>query len=287
MAETLTHTAPANIANIAETLTKVLPQPHTLPTDMDHLGVFHVAVPGNFKVETIDAENLLDNPRRTHCTATLTDASSFAAYIGRVAQQRSLVWCDFNPQTFALGFRGVIDEHDREEAGWRSHQAAFTPEMSAEWKLWTSKNLKPMGQVEFAEFIEANADDITAANGMPSSTDMLKMATEFQANEERTLKSTVRLQSGGVRLTYIADPDAGTTESMQMFERFSIGIPVFHGGPAWQITARLKYRLSQGKVLFFFELVRPDRTHQAAALELITQIREAIGAVPLMMGSAK
>jgi hypothetical protein len=71
---------------------------------------------------------------------------------------------------------------------------------------------------------------------------------------------------------------------MQMFERFAIGIPVFHGGSAWSITARLKYRMAAGKVSFFYELVRPDRVHQGAALELIAQIRDSIGDVPLLMG---
>lgn len=273
--------------NIAATLDRVLPKPEVLFVDRpapEKGGVTHVAVPKGFELKALDNEALLSHPRRTVAAASFTDADSFIAYVKRHAVAGTTTWCSFDPQTFALSFTAVIDEHDKGAPGWRKHRAEFKPSMSAEWKLWKAADGKMFSQVEFAEWIESHADDIAAAQGLPTSLQMLAMATEFQANEERVLKSSVKLQSGGVRLTYISDPDAGTTESMQMFERFAIGIPVFHDGSAWSITARLKYRLKGGNVSFFFELVRPDRIHQGAAKELITQIRESIG-VPVLMGS--
>ena len=86
----------------------------------------------------------------------------------------------------------------------------------------------------------------------------------------------------------IADPDQGTVESMSLFERFAIGIPVFHGDPvAWSLIARLKYRNNGGKLSFSFELVRPDRVHQGAAKELIVKVSSGLGPVPLLMGECK
>jgi len=274
--------------NIAATLDRVLPKPSVLFTDTPsneerHGSITHVAVPNGFTMQAIDNEKVLASPRRAKASATFSDASSFIEYVKKHTQPGTTVWCEFNPQTFSLLFNAVIDEHDRGLPGWREHRASFQPAMSAEWLAWKGANAKVFNQVGFAEWIEANADDIAAASGMPTSLQMLSMATEFQANEERVLKSSVKLQSGGVRLTYIADPDTGTTESMQMFERFAIGIPVFHDGSAWSITARLKYRMSAGKVSFFYELLRPDRVHQGAAKELIDQVRSLIG-VPVLMG---
>ena len=82
----------------------------------------------------------------------------------------------------------------------------------------------------------------------------------------------------------VAAGDAGTTAEMQMFERFAIGIPVFHGGEPFGIIARLKYRLNSGKVSFHYELTRPDRSHQHAAMDLIKVVRDGLGGVPLRMG---
>jgi len=274
--------------NIAETLAEVLPVAKvitTLATASEPQALIEIAVPRGFDIKEIDTEKLLNNPRRTKAAAQFSDAASFIAYVNRHATDGTVTWCNFDPQTFALSFTAVIDEHAKGLAGWRQHKATFSPDMSAEWKAWKGKDRQSMQQLAFAEWIQEHEDDIAAVAGMPTSLGMHKMATEFVANEERVLKSTVRLESGGVRLTYIADPDAGTTESMRMFEKFAIGIPVFHGGSAWSVTARLKYRLNSGKVSFLYEMVRPDRVHEHAAKELIGSIRDAIGGVPLLMGS--
>ena len=82
-----------------------------------------------------------------------------------------------------------------------------------------------------------------------------------------------------------ADPDAGTTAAMDMFQKFCLGIPVFHGGTGWAIVARLKYRTSAGQVSFGYELQRADRVHEQAALELIGTLRDGLQGVPLLMGA--
>lgn len=279
--------------NIAETLADVLPEAkliREIDTGVAGLTIAHVAVPktSDLREVRVDLEALMPNPRRTKAVAHFNAAASFLAYVKRHATPESAVWCEFDPQTFALSFQAVFDEHAKGAAGWRAHRAVMVPDHSAEWKAWKGKHAQSMPQVAFAEWIQEHEDDITSnANGLPTSLQMHAMATEFVANEERALKSTVKLQSGGVRLTYIADPDAGTTETMQMFERFAIGIPVFHGGAAWAITARLKYRIGAGKVSFHYELVRPDRVHDGAAKELIDEVRAGLGEVPLFMGECE
>lgn len=279
------------IKNIAETLAEVLPDAkvvHRIATGIDGLSIDYIAVPKASQLQAIthDLEPYLPTPRRPQAIAAFADPASFLAYIQRHATENTVAWCDFNPQTFSLNFTAVIDEHAKATPGWRKHRATFSPDMSAEWKAWKGHDRKSKAQVEFAEWLEEHNDDInSSAEGMPTSLQMLQMATEFQANEERVLKSTVKLQGGGVRLAYVADADTGTTESMRLFERFALGIPVFHGGSAWAMQARLKYRLNAGKVSFFYELVRPDRVHEHAARELISTIGSNLGDVPLLMGS--
>ena len=65
--------------------------------------------------------------------------------------------------------------------------------MSNEWLTWTENNRKVMTQLEFAYFIEEHEDDISAVDGFPSSLDMMKMATEFEARQDQAIKSTLRL----------------------------------------------------------------------------------------------
>lgn len=274
--------------NIADSLADLLPKPHIL-TEREPAGVgsvVHIAVPKGFELKTIDNEPLLANPRRTRSMATLTDAASFIDYVNRHASpEKTVAWCSFNPQQYTLAVSAVLDDHARDVAGWREHRAALTPQAAHEWTTWRKNDRQPMDQVSFAEFLQENADDIAPIEGFPSSLDMLKMATEFVAQEESVFKSAVKLQSGGVRMTYVKDADKGPEATMTMFERFRIGIPVFHGGGAFALVARLKYRVNAGKLTFSYELARADRVYQAAGEAIIQQIREGIGGVPLLMGA--
>lgn len=290
--------------NIAATLARVLPGAQVLHTQLlahQPDNITHLVFPKTMEHKAIDGEALLPNPRRAKGTAEFDDLDSFARYVLEFAKPGSTVWCNFNPQTHALGFTGVIDEHSPSLPGWRDLKATFSPDMSAEWKVWTGRNgpNKAMSQLEFAEFMEANEQDIHAAEGPPTSLDMHKLATEFIAKQDVALKSVIRTQSGGVQLNYVDDADAGTTAAMKLFERFAIAIPVFWTAPevdkldkpltAYRIDARLKYRVGAGKVIFFYELIRPDRVHQKAAVELIEslRVRLATGNVKLFMGGMK
>ncbi|KQY83724.1 DUF2303 family protein [Pelomonas sp. Root1444] len=276
--------------NIAQTLARELPRPSIVsaitvgnPADNDTL--LQIAIPKGFDLKEVDLERLLPNPRRTKAAATLNDPDSFLAYVARHATARTVCWAKFNPQTFTLAFTAVIDEHDKAAAGWRAHTASYTPDASAEWKVWSAANKQPHGQVEFAEFIERHEPDIAAMDGYPTSLQMLAMATEFEANSDKRIKSVARLQGGGVRLEYVDDDNDATLTQMKLFERFQIGIPVFWAGPGYRIDARLKYRHGSGKVSFWYELIRPDRVHEAAAKELIEKVRAGLGSVPLLMGN--
>lgn len=279
--------------NLAETLADVLPKAAilgTVDTGVPSLFITQVAVPKGTEIKELktDLEALLPNPRRTKATASFVDPESFLAYIQRHATESSVVWCDFNPQMYSLGFTAVIDEHAKGIAGWRSHRATYVPDMSAEWKAWKGMDAKPMPQVTFAEWLQEHADDIASkeGDGLPTSLALLNMATNFVVNEERQFKSAVKLQSGGVRMTYIADPDSGTTETMDAFDKFGLAIPVFQGSSvADRINARLKYRQNNGKVSFFYELIRADKVHESAAKDLIVIVREGLGTVPMLMGS--
>jgi uncharacterized protein YfdQ (DUF2303 family) len=283
-------------ANIAESLARLLPEAKLLNAidleDTPGLKLYQFGIPKGTEVKQIevDLEKHLDNPRTTNALATLAEADSFVAYVKRHAEPTtSVVWCNFNPQTFALSFTAVLDEHAKGTPGWRRHQATYTPATSLEWNVWTSKSgeQKAQEQAEFAEFLERRDGDIATREGYPTSAEMMQMATNFTATSEKRVRSIVRLQSGGVALEYIDKEDEATAERMTFFAKFCIGIPVFWAGPAYLIDCRLKHRVSQGKAKFHFELIRPDRIHEAAAKDLIERVRTGIGEVPMLMGACK
>ena len=154
--------------NIAATLAKVLPTAAIVHPAKPVAGdTLQIAVPNAFALKTIDTEHLLPNPRRTKDTASFADADSFLAYVARHRISASTVaWCNFNPQTFSLDFSAVIDDHAAHGiAGWRAHRASFSPDLSAEWKVWKRHDRSGMSQVDFAQWIQEHDTDINSGVG--------------------------------------------------------------------------------------------------------------------------
>ncbi|MGT2507887.1 DUF2303 family protein [Cupriavidus basilensis] len=235
-----------------------------------------------------DDEKALAAPLRKRATVRLHDADSFIDYIKRHGSLTdSTIWGKADYQAGKVEFIGIINDHGEDEARpqWRDHTARFSPEFSEEWRRWFGGNRKTVGQSEFAAFIEENLKDIVSpeGSGLPSGAHMLEMALSFEANQDMRFKSAIRLTNGGVQMSFTQDDDNQTLAKMQMFERFAIGIPVFWNGDPYRIDARLRYRVREGKLTFWYELIRQDKTLEAATTSLIATIREKTG-TPFFFG---
>ncbi len=233
------------------------------------------------KYEAKNLESLLFHPIRKRGEVSVTDSAGFVAYMMiHSGEGGALVYADIDQTAGSFKLVGVINDNSTDKAGWRDHTCTMNRRRSVEWDRWTAKNKSPMAQSEFATWIEDNLSDIAAVEGMPTGSDMLAMSLGFERTSEKRLKSKINLQSGSVRLEYIDDEDKDTRTSMEVFSRFSIGIPVFENSTAaYQIDARLKYRESAGKVSFWFELIRADKAFRQAVNEEVDVIGKATGIV--------
>ena len=268
------------LSNIAETLAREMKTPVEIISEPAG-NIKRVALPPDWRLEERDDDKkLLAAPRRKIAKVRLHDAESFVDYIKRHGSMTdSTIWCEADYKAGRVVFLGILNDHGEDEAkaAWRDHHAKFTPEFSEEWTRWISQNKNPFSQVEFAAFVEDNLKDIASTEGSPSGAQMLEMAVTFEANQDMRFKSAIRLQNGGVQMSFVQDDDTQTLQKMQVFDRFSLGFPVFWNGEAYRLDARLRYRVRDGKLSFWFELIRQDKVLEAATQTLITQIREKTG----------
>jgi len=235
-----------------------------------------IVVPEKYAVKSLESHLL--RPIRKVAAVAVTDAAGFIAYLGRHAEKGSLVYADIDQLIGSFKLVGVINDSATEEPGWRDHICTMERKQSVEFGRWVGKNKSAMSQGDFATWIEDNLADIAATDGMPTGGDMLAMSLGFERTSEKRLKSKVNLQSGSFRLEYVDDEDKDTRTSMEVFSRFSIGVPVFeNSSSAYRIDARLKYRESSGKVSFWFELIRPDKSFRQAVEDEVKVIAEATG----------
>lgn len=243
-------------------------------------GIPYVALPEGYKVH--DLEKLLPAPIRKRAKITLLDHDSFIEYVkthGNPANSALYADVDFDASRYSVV--AVLDDNILNPgglAGWRDHTATLTPKLSHEWQTWTGCNRARSSQSVFAMFIEDNMGDITNVEGFPTAADMLQMALAFESNSNKKFKRRIDLQSGGASLEYVDEQDETTSTKMKFFERFYIGIPVFQGETsAYPVEARLKYRMEDGRLVFWFELIRLDRVFKQAVEDKITAIKKETG----------
>lgn len=271
-------TAP-EITNLAETLAREMKSPVEIISEPGG-NIKRVALPPGWNLLEHNDEKFLEKPRRKIARIKLDDLDSFINYITRHGSlANSSIWCTADYLVGKVTFLSILNDHGEDEKGssWRDHQASFSPKFSEEWNRWAGKNKEVFSQAEFAAFIEDNLKDIASVEGQPTGAQMLEMALTFEANQDMRFKSAIRLQSGGIQMNFVQDDDAQTLQKMQVFDRFSLGFPIFWNGDAYRIDARLRYRVRDGVLKFWFELIRQDKVLEAATQTLITTIREKTG----------
>jgi len=248
-----------------------------------HGGIPYAVVPEGYRIE--DLESLLPTPARKRGEVILTEADSFIHYVSKHGQAGStLIYAHVNTEDSFLSLTAVLNGHS-DTPDWGDHKGHFQPRLSVEWKRWNEKDRQTFNQADFATWLEDNLPDIASQEGMPSGADILQMALGFEANADKRLRSKINLQSGGVQFEFVEDEDKDTRSRMQVFNRFMLGIPAFEGSEhAYPIEARLKYREKDGKVTFWYELIRPDRVFKAAVDDELARIREGTG-YPVLFGT--
>lgn len=246
----------------------------------DVCGVPHVAVPSGYALQ--ECQQLLPRPPRARGVVQLHDTASFTAYVASFKTASTRIYCNADYKRGSATLTAIFNEHASVgNADWRDFRAVYSLRHSEEWQRWIGMDCKPQTQAAFATFLEENLRDIADDSNFPTGAEMLRMALDLEANQDSRFKSSVRLQSGGVDLTFVEKEDAETLNRMSLFERFAIGIPPFFNGPAYRVEARLRYRVRDMQLAFWYDLIRPDLTVADAVKNELASIAASTGIGPL------
>lgn len=230
---------------------------------------------------------MLPDPTRKFGTVHLKDAKSFIGYFGIHGKPDLTSGTAIYAQLQPAQFLAVLNEHSPSVAGWRDHRAQFVASHSPEWSVWEKHDRQPFnGNEAFAYFVEENTPDFIK----PSSADMLTVATNFRVKQGVHFDVAQRLDNGDIDLTYrnqvtaSAGPASSAgTGKMRIPEVFTLELRVWDGPQAkkYKVDARLRYRLNEGALKLWYELVRPKRVVEAAFKDLWDEIEKATKATIL------
>ncbi len=206
-------------------------------------------------------ERYMPEPLRPRARAVFNEPASFIAYIQAHDEDGTHLFGDVTEQSGS--FMAILDYHlpttaesAKQGAQWGEHTARLNLQVTPEWQRWLGSNAKPFEQAAFAEFLEDNVRDVVK----PSGAELLEVALTLQAAKKVAFRSAVRLDNGEHQLTYVEEiaGQAGATGKLQVPERFTIAMAPFEGADPVEIEVRLRYRLMEGRVVFIYQLLRPD-----------------------------
>lgn len=252
-----------------------------VPVGMSHLAF---PLPDGGHVKVVDIESLVApyraNPARKTGTFHAHDADTFAAYLAKHGTDDTEVWADVTGAKIV----GVIDAHESAAgpvgefgplAGWAQHRVVYTVAHTKAWKAWTAHDGQLLSQSDFAELIEDRALDIVR----PSAADMLELSQTFQATIGVNFESSKLLSSGERVLEYreTVDAKAGRAGKLEIPKDFDLALVPFEGADPFKVTARFRYRITDGVLRVGYRLTRPDDVLREAFESVVTALSRMDG----------
>jgi len=229
-------------------------------------------------------EHLLPNPIRKTASVDFKRPESFMLYVNaHKIDTHTAIYIHERDEN--LSVKAVIDDNQVSANGiaaWGSHLATYTPEVSREWSTWMMANGSPSRQAQFAHFIESNLLDIA----QPAGADLLEIVKTLEAKKSVKFKTGVRLDNGDTVFQYeeTTDSKAGEKGQFQIPQTITLAIPVFKGGDPYQLEANFRYRIEDGELTMWYELVRPHKIVEHAMETIVKQFIDGIPNVPFYYG---
>jgi len=254
-------------------------------TELNEIGQYAV-VPKGKELRSLKPfiDEYRTRPERRTGTATLSTLASFIDHVKRFYDEHSAVFADVDNRKNAQ-LISVLDYHEKTAAGkprFGQHRGVYKFPLSDEWNAWNSGADSPMPMAAFAQFLEDRIMDVLdpTAGGdtikefainlgitLATAQRLMELSRGLAIRVEAKVSQAVNLSSGEGQMTF--SESHGTTEGgpIKIPGGFAIAIPVFRNGPLYQIPVRLRYRVQQGSVVWWYSPQRIDRVWDHAISE--------------------
>ncbi len=241
-------------------------------------------------------EELRDAPKRIKGTATAATVASFIDLVNRHKDAASALFGAFSTNGGAL--TAVIDyPANGASPRFGQHRIRYAFPVSPEWAAWSAADGKTKTQTEWAEFIEDRIADLAAPDDAersayegPFSTtiatpaELITLSRGLAVTAEARVKQTRVLSSGEVEISYEEVHKDASGDKLRVPGLFIVRIPLFVGDDPTRLLARLRYRVKDGKIVWFYQFCRADVVVLDAMVRALEDAAKAT-ALPAFEGS--
>lgn len=225
-------------------------------------------------------------PRRIKARPSFVEVGSFVAYVNRFKSSATLIFASLS-ETGAT-FTAILDYHERVKgenlADYCAHTATFSLVKTPDWAAWTKQNRAPVGQVDFATWLEDQQHLFVE----PSGAELLELVRNLFGKKDAAFNSSIRLDNGAYSVGYQEDIEIQAktgSGSMKLPAELIAEMSVFEGLEKKEIRARLKTRVQDRKLWLFFETIQMEQIVRDCIMAAVSEIATKTEIVP-MLGSA-
>ncbi|VEA68512.1 Uncharacterized conserved protein [Serratia rubidaea] len=239
----------------------------------------YAVVPHGYSLESL--KDFMVDEQQVKQHVVVISPSSFIGYVSRFKDERSVIFAD----TENTRFRAFIDYHLNSKTPFKStHYVTYDCPLSDEWKAFSKYDAEKMDQVTFAEFIEQYIKCIapTSDSNSTPGTELLEMVLAFQETRTSEFKAVTRLNDGTYQMAFSNEKTGNGNTKLP--EKISLAISPFHNGTPYQIDARIRYRLREGRLFLWYELIDPKKIIEHAYNEIMVDLQNQLPDVPVFEG---
>lgn len=240
-----------------------------------------LVIPTGCKIENLSAFYL---PRYIRQTVKLQAAKSFIEYVNRFKQTTTVIFAQTGDPPVSVV--AVFDYHSPgpgNAADRCAHLARFSLQATPEWKTWLAADRQKMSQLDFALWLEENAGLLEA----PGGAELLELVQSLHGHLDARFNQTFRLKDGAQKLAYDEDVvirgTAGVTSKpgeLELPAFLQAKLTPYEGNPPQRISARLKVRLENRRLVLWFETVMLPRITRECVDLTLAEIEAGTGLTP-------
>lgn len=216
------------------------------------------------------AEEWRTAPARRKGTAKVDTLAAFIALTNRHKDAGSALFAQSAMPSPSL--TAVLNYHGLDHAPrFGDHRVLYDFPLTDEFKVWVGQSGKPMGQGEFAAFLEEHAAELAAPmdgettfygglfkERFATPSELIALSRSLEVFVGQKIKRQERLSSGERVIEFAAEHTDAKGQKVDIPGIFMVSVPAFVDGQPVRIPARLRYRAAGADVIWYFQLYRPE-----------------------------